>query len=268
MKRILIWGIGLIIIIIVALLIGNNTENKGQDTSDTIKLGYIIYPPLLTKDPTTGKLSGISHDIVEAVAKKMNVKTEWTEEVGWGTALEGLNTNRYDVLGTQMWPNEAREKVAMFSDAPMNSVINAYVKTGDTRFSKDLSILDSDKYKITTVDGDIAVFIANEDYPKANLITLPQLSSYAEIFLNILQNKADITFSEPSAVEDFLASHPNTLEKVNTKPLRMFGNSFAMNKKSTTLMKNWNQAVQELIDSGEIKNILEKNKVENFYSIN
>ena len=128
-----------IAIIILVLLIASlafisvrNRTKAGAFSGDTIRVGYIVYPPLLEKNPTTGKFSGISYDIVEAVAKKLNLKTEWTEEVGWGTALEGLNTNRYDILGTQMWPNEAREKVVMFSVAPMNSVIYPYVKKGDT----------------------------------------------------------------------------------------------------------------------------------------
>lgn len=241
-----------------------NTDNSADNT---IRLGYIIYPPLLEKNPATGQLSGVSYDIVEAIAKDLGLKTEWTEEVGWGTALEGLNTKRYDVLGTQMWPNAEREKVALFSDAPMNSVLYGYVKAGDTRFNDDLSKLNSSEYKITYVDGELAMFIAQEDYPKAKTVSLPQLSSYAEVFLNIIQNKADISFNEPSAVEDFLKSHPNSLDRVPGEPVRSFGNSFAFNKQDTELVNKWNKAIKKLSDNGTIEKILKKYGVENYYLI-
>lgn len=266
MKKIIISTVFVLAVIFLIVLISSKNKNSSFD-SETIRVGYIVYPPLLEKSPTTGELSGVSYDIVEAAAKKLGLTTSWVEEVGWGTALEGLNTNRYDILGTQMWPNEAREKVAVFSIAPMDSVLYPYVKKGDTRFSNNLSALNSSEYKISTVDGELAVFIAQEDYPQAKLVTLPQLSSYAEVFLNIVQGKADVSFNEPSAASDFLKSNPNTIERVGDNPVRAFGNSFAF-KKGNSFVGEWNTAIQELINSGEINSILNKYGVETHYRIN
>ena len=171
--------IGIVAILIVAIGLFSINKNNNSLKDNTLHIGYIIYPPLLEKDPNTGQFQGVSYDIVEAVAEKIGVETKWTEEVGWGTSLEGLKTNRYDVLGTQMWPNEERERVVSFSIAPMDSVIYGYVKQGDTRFNDDLSVLNSNEYKITSLDGEMAMFIAQEDYPNAQLVALPQLSSYS-----------------------------------------------------------------------------------------
>ena len=261
------WAVGIVVILIVVIGLLSINKNNNSLNDNTLRIGYIIYPPLLEKNPS-GQLQGVSYDIVEAVAEKLGLIAEWTEEVGWGTSLEGLKTNRYDVLGTQMWPNAEREKVASFSIAPMNSVLYGYVKKGDTRFNEDLSVLNSDEYKITYVDGELAMFIAQEDYPNAQVVSLPQLSSYAEVFLNIIQGKADISFNEPSAVEGFLKSHPNTLDRVSGEPVRSFGNSFAFNKDDVELREKWNKAIQELIDEGEIQRILEKHGVENYYEVN
>jgi Bacterial extracellular solute-binding proteins, family 3 len=57
--------------------------------SGKIRCGYIPYEPGLIKDPNTGKFSGIMHDTMEEIAKSLNLKVEWTEEVGWGTMIEG-----------------------------------------------------------------------------------------------------------------------------------------------------------------------------------
>jgi len=257
--------------ILVLLIIGIGIFSINKDDSsknNSLKVGYIIYPPSLEKDPTTGQFSGFSYDIVEAVANKLGLQTIWVEEVGWGTAIEGLKTQRYDILGTQMWATEARKKEVLFTIAPMDSISYAYVRKGDTRFNDDLSILNSEDYTISVLDGEITASIAQEDFPKAKTLALPQLSSFAEVFLNVVQSKADITFAEPSAIEDFLSSHPDTLERVPSEPVRAFGNSFAFNKKDEELVKQWNEAIQQLLDDGEIQIILEKHGVENYYRIN
>jgi ABC-type amino acid transport substrate-binding protein len=268
MKKLIIVA-AIIVLAAVAILIVFKKDTDPVSRDNTIRVGYIIYPPLLTQDGSTGKLSGVSYDLVEAVAQEIGVEVDWTEEVGWGTALEGLKTNRYDVLGTQMWPNEAREKVASFSIAPMNSVLYPYVKSGDTRFSADnLDAINSSSVTVSALDGEMAVFIANEDYPSAKLNSLPQLSSYAEVFLNIVQKKADITFVEPSAAEDFLKSQPGTIERLGDIPVRSFGNSFAFAKDNAGLMKDWNKALRKLTNDGTIENILEKYEVSSHYKIN
>ena len=260
------WTIGIIAVVLIASIVMFSISKETNNNS-TLRLGYIIYPPYLEKDPSTGQFSGFSYDIVESVAKKLDLKTNWVEEVGWGTAIEGLKTNRYDVVGTQIWPNAEREKVASFSIAPMYNVLYGYVKKGDNRFEDDLSVLNSNKYKITYTDGDMAGFIAQEDYPNAQTVTLPQLSSKAEVFLNIVQGKADITFAEPSGVEDFLKSNPDSLQRVNDEPVRSFGNSFAFKKEDIELREKWDKALQEMIDDGEIQKILKKYNIENYFMV-
>ena len=252
------------IIALISLFTGDEEQATQNNSTSPITLGYIVYPPLLEKDTETGELSGVSYDIVTAIAEKLGREVEWTEEVGWGTALEGLNTNRYDVLGTQMWPNEAREKVAEFSLAPMDSVLYPYVRADDSRFDNDLSKLNTPDVRVSAVDGELAVFIAAEDYPEAELKALPQLASYAEMFLNIVQNKADVSFTEPASANDFLENNPGTLKQLEVEPVRSFGNSFAF-AKNDPLLPEWNQAINELVADGTILEILEKNNVQDDY---
>ncbi len=273
MKNYIVPVIGIIAVVALVLGITARNKNSSQAVSDKviqngeIRIGYIVYPPLLFKDPATGKLSGVSYDLVEAAAKKLNLKTNWVEEVGWGSAIEGLKTKRYDMLGTQMWPNSARAREAVFSIAPMNSQIFPYVKTGDNRFN-DLTKLNSSQYSVSAVDGEMATFIAAQDYPQAKVNTLPQATSYAEVFLNILNNKADITFVEPSAANDFLKTNPGKITRLGTNPVRTFGNSFAFARGEDSMVDMWNVAITELVNEGTVASTLENYKVTNDYSLN
>jgi polar amino acid transport system substrate-binding protein len=267
--------VGLIAIVALILgVMGLNNKSSQSSVSDKViqngelRIGYIVYPPLLFKDPATGQLSGVSYDLVEEAAKKLNLKTNWVEEVGWGTAMEGLKTGRYDILGTQMWPNSARAREAVFSVGPMNSMLYPYVKAGDNRFNSDLTRLNSSQYTVSAVDGEMATFIQAQDYPQAKLNSLPQTVSYAEVFLNIVNSKADITFVEPSAANDFLKTNPGTIARVGNTPVRTFGNSFAFARGQNSMVDMWNVAIGELIAEGTVQKTLEKYNVANDYSLN
>ncbi len=266
--------VGLIAIVALIISFSAMKQNSSQSVADKvinmgeIRIGYIVYPPLLFKDQATSQLSGISYDLVEAAAKKLNLKTNWVEEVGWGSAIEGLKTKRYDILGTQMWPNSARAREAVFTIAPMDSVVYPYVKTGDNRFFGNLQSLNSDQYSISALDGEMAQFIASEDYPLAKINSLPQTSSYAEIFLNIINGKADITFVEPSGANDFLKTNPGKIVRVGDTPIRKFGNSFAFARGQESMVSMWNVAIRELINEGVTAKVLEKYNVSGDYSLN
>ncbi len=270
------WAIVAVVIAIISIFISVNAKTNASQSSvadqviskGTIRLGYIPYPPLLFKEEATGKLSGVSYDLVEAAAKKLDLKTEWVEEVGWGGAIEGLKTKRYDMVGTQMWPNSARAREAVFSDAPMNSVVYPYVKSGDNRFSEGLSNLNSSKYTIGVLDGEMAAFIAKDDYPNAKTNALPQLSSYAEVFLNVTSGKADIAFAELSTANDFLKSNPGKIEKVGNTPLRVLGNTFVFARGQDSMVAMWNVALHEIESDGTVLKILKKYGVDKDYILN
>ena len=99
--------------------------------SGKIRCGYLIYPPGCTKNPNTGKVSGIGPEAIELVAKKLGLQVEWTEEIGWSTMLEGLKTGRYDMIPTPVWTNAHRAKLRgefefkEMIDTVLNEVINS-----------------------------------------------------------------------------------------------------------------------------------------------
>ncbi|MGD0253572.1 MAG: transporter substrate-binding domain-containing protein [Verrucomicrobiota bacterium] len=66
--------------------------------SGKIRAAYTIYPPGCFKDDN-GKLKGVFVETLEEAAKNLGLTVEWTEEVGRGTQIEGLENNRFDMIG-------------------------------------------------------------------------------------------------------------------------------------------------------------------------
>ena len=47
---------------------------------------------------------------MNAIGKTLDLKIEWTEEVGWGNIGEGLKAGRYDMACVSMWPDAPKYK--------------------------------------------------------------------------------------------------------------------------------------------------------------
>jgi ABC-type amino acid transport substrate-binding protein len=258
----------LITAVVVFLLLPHGQSGPGTTqataydrilASGVIRCGYVPYPPGLIKDPNTGKVSGVFADAIMEAAANLGLKVDWTEEVGWGSMIEGLNTDRYDLICSPVWANSSRAKVADFTTPLFYSGINAYVRSNDTRFSEALKVVNSQDVKIATIDGEMSAIIANNVFPNARTLSLPQTSDDSQLLLNVAEGKADITFVEPYIANLFLKSHPASVRNVTVgDPIRVFPNTMMLKKGDARLKSMLDIALGELVNSGEIDLLLKK----------
>ncbi|MBY0357040.1 MAG: transporter substrate-binding domain-containing protein [Candidatus Obscuribacterales bacterium] len=226
----------------------------------SIRCGYVIYNPGCLKDPNTGKLSGIGVETLELAAKNLGLKVEWTEEVGWGSMIEGLQTNRYDMVVTPVWTNANRARQIDFSKPLFFSPIFAYAKTGNKDISgKDIKAFNSPASTIATVDGETAEIIVREDFPQAKVVSLPQLSDISQMLLTVSSGKADITFVEPAVAAAFLKTNPGAIEPLKSStPVRVFPNSWMFRRGQLEFKDMIDTALEQLINSGAVNKIISK----------
>ncbi|MGD2085599.1 MAG: ABC transporter substrate-binding protein [Candidatus Aminicenantes bacterium] len=224
-----------------------------------IRASYADYPPYCIKDPKTRKLSGIMVEALNEAAKRLKLNVNWKEEVGWGTIFEGLKSNRYDVFGAGVWRNASRGKVSDFSRPMFYNVILLYGHPNETRFSENLEEINNPSVRISTQDGAMDDLIAKSDFPKAKRVSLPQLSQWTDVLLNITTGKADITFAEPGAVNLFLEKNPGTLkELLPDRPIRFFGTCFAFKLGEIEFKTMLDSALEEIINDGTFEKIIRK----------
>lgn len=227
--------------------------------SGKIRCAYVLYSTFSIKDPNTGKLSGLGTDALELVAKNLGLKIEYTEEVGWGTMIEGLQQGRYDIVNCPVWTNSNRARLVDFSDPLCFSPIFAYVKAGDKRFVDNLKAINSDKIKIATIDGGTVEVIARSDFPKARKESLPQLSDVSQMLLTVTTGKADVVFTEPAVAALFLKHNPGELVNIDpTNPVRVFSNCWMFNRGEMEFKDMLNTALSEAMNSGAVEKIIRK----------
>jgi len=225
----------------------------------TIRCGYVVYPPAFIKDPNTGRYSGIIYDIVELMAKRIGLQVQWAEEVTFGTMVEGLKTRRYDALCLNGW-NSGNYSPYLSQTIPLYySVLDAYTWEGNDKFDDALEFANDANVKIATIDGTATKVIADQNFPRAAQLNMPQSTSYPMVLMDIAAHKADLTFVERSLANDFMAKNPDKIRRVRTaKPVRYYANGLNLPIADHELLSMFNMTLEEMIGSGDIDAILAK----------
>ena len=262
--------VGLIVLVLVVSFIStkifstSSTARSGDLAQKVlankeIRVGYVVYPPQLIKDPNTGALSGIFHDALEKAASNLGIKVNWVEEVGWGTMIEGLKAGRYDIVGSPVWPNSVRATQADFTIPLTYSVIVLATRANDTRFDKSFDPIDSSNVKISIIDGEIAQSIVKEQFPKVSVVGLPQSADKSQSLLDLTTGKADVSFVEPLEIDRFLKNNPGTIKNAQpNNPIRTYGNVMMLPQGQETLKAMLNVALLEEINNGYIDSLVKK----------
>ncbi|PWT96262.1 MAG: hypothetical protein C5B53_09990 [Candidatus Melainabacteria bacterium] len=227
-----------------------------------IRCGYFIYPPYSIKDPNTGKISGVGTDAIQLVGNKLGVTVEMVEEVGWGNMVEGLQTNRYDIIASPVWTNANRARVAGFSKPLFYSPLFTYIKKGNHRLPKQLDKLNSPSITIATIDGETAQVIAESEVPKAKKLSMPQMTDCSQMLLNVATGKADLTFAEPTLALLYMKNNPNSLEILDpSHPIRMFPNCWMFKRGEYEFKSMIDTVLDEIINSGAMDRIIAKYEI-------
>jgi ABC-type amino acid transport substrate-binding protein len=224
-----------------------------------IRAGYVSNPPSCIIDPNTKRVTGIVADLIQTIAASADLRVEWTEEVGFGSMVEGLRQGRYDMVPCAIWPTAARAREADFSDPLFYSAVGAYIRPNDRRFGGKLAAINSPKVRIATVDGELAETIARTQFPQAQIVGLPQLTEITTMLLNVTQNKADVAFVELYFAQEFLKNNPGSLVRLAPEqPVRIFPNTILLRRGEPELKAFLNTAINEQLNLGAVERSLAK----------
>jgi polar amino acid transport system substrate-binding protein len=227
--------------------------------SHTIRCGYVNYPPLLSKDPNTGSFSGIGVDIMQRVADILHVKLIWTEETSWANYIEGLNTNRYDALCTlDFFLPEYAGKIEV-THPLFYTGIGVYKRADDIRFPEGFRTFNDPNITISAIDGSVSMLIKNADYPDAKILSMPAMTDYSTILMNVTSGKADVTFVERAVANNFLKANPGKLVNIaEGKPLRVFPYFIPFKIGETKLKSTMDGIIDSMRENGDVEKILNK----------
>jgi len=256
---------------LVFLLFSCRQTNTGETTAtstkvyeriirqDKIRAAFINYPPACMKDTKTGKMSGIFVDVLEKACENLGLELEWTEEVGWASQIEGLDANRYDIIGSPVWANVVRGTKTTMSIPVYYSGIGIYVRADDKRFDNNWEGINHPNVKVGVIDGETSSIIASQDFPRAQKYSSVQLTDISQKFLDLVSKKCDVVFAEPYYAYEYEKNNPGTLKNIASEtPIRLFGNCYMFRKDEFQMKHMLDVAIQDLLNSGYVEKAIAK----------
>jgi polar amino acid transport system substrate-binding protein len=224
----------------------------------TIRCGYWDWEPVFHIDATTHQMSGIFRQVTDEIARISGLKVEWNSEVQFAQLVTDLNSGKIDAVCAGVWPSAARAKYIRFSDAVFFIPMNAYKRANDPRFDGKPDDINQPSVTTVAIDGEMSANIHDSDFPRARLLSMPQLAgSGAELLMNVATGKGDVTFTDAVQGGQFMAANPDKVKAVNfDTPLRMMPNAIAVGGGEEHLQYFFNESLRELQHSGVIEKIL------------
>jgi ABC-type amino acid transport substrate-binding protein len=226
--------------------------------TNTIRCGYVEYVPALTKDMNTNQWSGFDYDIVQAVANRLQVKADYTTATGWATVVPDLNSKKFDMLCSGFWVHPNVGKFALFSRPAFYQPVFVVARIDDAQFSATTD-LNTPDLKMVALDGDNPVAIAQSDFPKAQILTLPNMTDFSQVLVNVADKKADFTIVDAATFGAYDKNNAGKLKIVAPeKPVRVYPVSYVFGSQDSQFRDAFNAALDELILDGTIDKILDK----------
>lgn len=231
-----------------------------------LRCGYQPYAPALMKDPNTGEMSGIFYEIVNEIGRRLNLKVEWSEEVGYGVIAEGFNTHRYEAFCNTVWPTAERSREASFTLPIYYSKVGLYVREDDHRFDDDLDKLNSPNVTFTVKDGDVSDSFKSDMFPLAKKISIPQLADTSQLIEDIANGKADVTINEPMLLIEYSKANPGKVRNLTEKdPIAVSPNTIMLPKNEYQLKTMFDVTLAQLHNNGFIARTIAKYDTEGVF---
>ncbi len=227
---------------------GKETAYERVMRTQTLRCGYVMHPPHVAKDPNTGALTGSIVDIMNEAGRLLNITIAWPEEVGWGNTVEALRSGRIDAICTDFWMNPVEGRYMGYSMPLYYETVVAYGRSDDRRFLRNLDAADDPSVTIAATDGSINGIIAQQDFPKAKIAWLPNMTPDLQILMEVESGKADIAFVPVMDGLRYAQSNPGKLINLtHDRPLRAFPVTIGLPQGDTALKTMLDSAFVQLL---------------------
>jgi ABC-type amino acid transport substrate-binding protein len=227
-----------------------------------LRCAWAITPPVVMKDPSTGKLSGLYVELMNALEPLTGLKVEWPAEVDWGQVGAALDGGKADIFCAGMWPDSKRARGMAFLTPLFYNQVGMLVRKDDTRFPGNTptpaDLANSPNFTACVLEGDVTQAVVQSDLPKAKTYTLPQMSSWGDMITAIQSKKCDFVIG-PRTVETDVQKQGLPVRYVSVNPpLRVYGVVPVIGREQYALKEYLDAVLAEFITTPAYDRIMKK----------
>lgn len=112
---------------------------------------------------------------------------------------------------------------------------------------------------MVAMDGDNPIHIAHSDFPKAQIMALPNMTDFSQVLVNVATGKADFTIVDAFTFGTYNKNNSGKLKIVSPdKPIRIYPVSYVFSAEDALFRDAFDAALSELILDGTIDRIMDK----------
>lgn len=221
-----------------------------------LRAAYVVYPPFVGKSGA-GAPTGYFIDLMAQIAEAGGFTVEY-EEAKWGTMVAGLESGRYDIVVSGIFPTISRSFSASFPEPVMYVGLSGVVPIGDKRkWTPDM--LKQSGLRIAVVNGEVGHEYVRRYLPDAKVIVL-DTADITRSALEVQQGRADIAIAEAISMTEFSARNPGVRPVFIEEPLQTYGCTFMIRRGDPDWLAFINTSVSYMQASGVVEQLNQKYK--------
>ena len=220
--------------------------------SHTLRVGAVNAAPWYQKDLLSNQWTGLVPDIVQAILKGTDVQVEYVD-TQWGTAVAGLQSNRFDLLGG--FNNTPERAKAVDFTRPMGAH-----KIGVLTLEKDASRyatwdgIDSAGVKLSAIDGSAAANLLQPKLTHAQWVIVPNNDA---LQLEVESGRADAMLTNDVQMALYIAKRGHGIMVIPT-PVQEQPTNMGLRKDRPELRAWLDQRLEDLEKDGTLARIWAK----------
>ncbi len=230
--------------ILLCLLLLSSTACQEKKNDDILKVAISPdYPPFEYKKD--GKIVGYDVDMAQLVAKRLNKKLE-INEMEFSSLIPALQSGKVDFIVSGITITPEREANIDFSEVYYRaSIVGLSFLKQNIHSAEDLK-----GKKIGAQLGSVMELFAKNEQKKFEDIKIVSLGNNLHLLEELKLGRIDILFLEEGQVKEFLKGNPELVSVTFPET----GSGYAIGlKKGSNLTVKFNQVLNELKDSGDLK---------------
>lgn len=254
-----VWILGLVLLFIILWSEPFVIPASGQESAlhriqraGTIRVGWALWYPWTYVDEKTKKITGMSPDVFEEMAKALgNVKIEWVAD-SWGTLSAGLQADKFDII-FPFTVTLQRAMVVGYTDYVMRESNNFLVKRKDAARFKTRDDVEQPGVKVSVTLGSNSDILVTRFFKKPEIV---RLKTPQDGLMALLVGKVDAWANTGTAMVDAMKAHPDT---ALVKGSYAVGKNCMAVRQGDQVFLNWlNLFIAEMKETGMLEKIFNK----------
>ena len=189
------------------------TVNQHTDSLQQIidrgemRVGYLVWAPCVVRDDSTGELSGIYPELIQELARDLDVNVAWNE-INLQNFEDALQNGDIDFCAGPTFMTIPRAAAVAFTQ-PVTYVGNSgVVRTNDDFRPATIADLIASGRKVAVQKGQAMEEYFRQNHPEVDLLVIDSGGDLNGPLTAVAEGKADIGLANMVTVTNFAAEHP------------------------------------------------------------